>query len=642
MATLLGMISLLAVPASAQAVDICVNRTDASCAQEDRYPDIQSAVSDVNDETARPRLLIGEGDYVVPSIVTFTRTVDVVGAGRTKTFVTGPNGNYTFNFNAAGSTMTDTSLKLVGTGGSFGVLMTGSSVERSDVTSKMPASTNPHYAFIVAGTDSVIKDVTITLPNQGTSVGIYNLGATTTIENVRSTAQIAVYNVSGFTTVRQSDLRGPYGARSDNGTLKVSNTRIRIDETPVTDEAALFALAGDGDKALVDADHVTIVGAPQVAGNVGAAAHAQYTGSCLASDNQTGSATVRLTNSIIDDIPNRFHMQGCQAPPDCSPDPAVSPGVRSANIRMDTVRYQAFGARSNSGGCNQFLNGSFGAPGFISDADQRLRGSSGAVDSGKPGVLAPGEGDKDLLGKPRIVDGDGNGSAVRDLGAYEYQRQAPTVTAAVTPASGPPGTTFRFTSTGSDADGEDVSFVWTFDDGVAVQGQNVEKSWSSLGAHSATVQVKDDGGVVTTRTADVTVVDPPKPVVTVVPTPVPDTTAPVITLTGGTFTVSAKRVVKLKLSCNETATGVLSAKSARKVKLKRRAKAKILSLGSKAYSCAPGAPVTVSLKLSAAAFKYLKKVKRLKVALAATGKDAAGNAGTATGKATFKAPRKRR
>ena len=63
-------------------------------------------------------------------------------------------------------------------------------------------------------------------------------------------------------------------------------------------------------------------------------------------------------------------------------------------------------------------------PQFVDAPDDlRLSGASGAaIDAGDESVIEDVEfPDTDLAGEPRIVDGDGSGDAVIDLGAYEYQ-----------------------------------------------------------------------------------------------------------------------------------------------------------------------------------------------------------------------------
>ena len=48
----------------------------------------------------------------------------------------------------------------------------------------------------------------------------------------------------------------------------------------------------------------------------------------------------------------------------------------------------------------------------------RLTPASPAIDAGAPAPLAGGT---DAAGRPRVVDGNGDGTAVIDLGAYEFK-----------------------------------------------------------------------------------------------------------------------------------------------------------------------------------------------------------------------------
>jgi hypothetical protein len=150
------------------------------------------------------------------------------------------------------------------------------------------------------------------------------------------------------------------------------------------------------------------------------------------------------------------------------------------------------------------------------------RFDSPLIDAGDP--AAPGAGQPtDIAGLPRAVNGR------RDVGAFEYGRQAPVLTVSRDPAEPLPGDPVNFTATTSDPDqGDSVTVAWIFDDGASAVGDAATHAFSAPGTHTATATATDSAGVTTSQavTVDVHAVDvpvgaPPNP-----PVDVHDTTAP--------------------------------------------------------------------------------------------------------------------
>lgn len=129
----------------------------------------------------------------------------------------------------------------------------------------------------------------------------------------------------------------------------------------------------------------------------------------------------------------------------------------------------------------------------VNAGDLRPRAGSPLIDSGNPS-LNPNH--VDFAHKPRVVDGDGDGAMTHDIGAYEYQRQAPSVT--LTPAKTELALleATSFTAGASDPDGEALTYAWKIDDTVSpFTGDALTGGFVSSGQHTVMVTVTDGVGL---------------------------------------------------------------------------------------------------------------------------------------------------
>ncbi|MBJ7353218.1 MAG: PKD domain-containing protein [Thermoleophilaceae bacterium] len=180
---------------------------------------------------------------------------------------------------------------------------------------------------------------------------------------------------------------------------------------------------------------------------------------------------------------------------------------------MDLGFFAAIGSWQVDTGCGfSFETGKFTEllfvdPGFRNAAagDYRLVRTSPLIDKGSTaGTLA--DSDQDLAGGRRAVDGDGDGTVKTDLGAFEYQRAAPQVSISASATSVLPGAPIAFNAAVSDAEGEEVTLAWSFDDGASAGNvSSVSHAFAAVGQHTATLTAIDQAEAKSTAVAVVTV-----------------------------------------------------------------------------------------------------------------------------------------
>ena len=153
----------------------------------------------------------------------------------------------------------------------------------------------------------------------------------------------------------------------------------------------------------------------------------------------------------------------------------------------------------------QFVNAAAG--------DYRVRMSSPAVDGGDN--TAPAIPATDVSGSPRIVDGNGDGTAIVDIGALEYHNHAPAADAGADQLADVESDCLArvtLTGTGADADGDALTYKWSGDFGVA-SGPTLNLSLP-VGTHVITLTADDGNGGSASDNVTVTVRDATAPTIT--------------------------------------------------------------------------------------------------------------------------------
>jgi PKD domain/PASTA domain len=138
-------------------------------------------------------------------------------------------------------------------------------------------------------------------------------------------------------------------------------------------------------------------------------------------------------------------------------------------------------------------------PGFKNPGagDYSLRRGSSVIDKGNSAVPRPANGPEpadsatDLAGNPRKSDGDGDGTAVVDMGAFEYTNHPP-----VAVISGPARAMVRrvvhFKGASShDPDGDSIKFLWSFGDGNQSTAINPAHTYAKPATYTVRLVVTD-------------------------------------------------------------------------------------------------------------------------------------------------------
>jgi hypothetical protein len=239
----------------------------------------------------------------------------------------------------------------------------------------------------------------------------------------------------------------------------------------------------------------------------------------------------------------------------------------------------------------------------LAGGDLRLTAASPLIDAGDP-VPGGGEPQADLAGEFRAVNGR------TDIGAYEYGRHSPGVSASADRATALTGSAVKFSAGTSDADpGESPVVTWSFDDGGTAAGPSVSHAFATPGTHTAKATATDPAGLEATATATVSISGPP-------PGLVRKPMAPAFQFRK----LAARRnIVRVALSCP-----LLASRCIGRVELRLAHRRTVL--GKAGYSIAHGTIRTVKVKLGKGARKRLRRARhglRVKVVVKPKGARAA-------------------
>jgi hypothetical protein len=402
-------LTTLALPALAGAADYCVG-DNLGCDAPHTVQTLDHALSLADDDAAADRILLGPGLHMPGNGFPFTYTrddapVEIVGQGAGETIIGRPNGasNVVLRLEGGpGTSIHDLTIRLPENATGEPRALTTSNLAHDIAVDQHPIQVGQRFGVdLYEG--GVLKDSTVSLDgtDDTTAVRVFGGGGSMRRSTVSAQTGVYLYGDDGA-TVEQSRITGSYvGVRAYKGENKVSNSLIRFGASG--DGAGLSPRPVAGSDSTLDADGVTIVG-PGLPWTYGASA-ANWS-------DATRRAAVNLTNSII---------RGAESPLYAAT-PAGATGT--AIVAASYSDYDPSGKMTEENGSISEAHASnVGEAGFANAAagDYHLLSSSPLVDIGDP-ATAQG---LDLDGNPLVTDGNHDGSARRDLGAFELPGPLP-------------------------------------------------------------------------------------------------------------------------------------------------------------------------------------------------------------------------
>jgi hypothetical protein len=402
-----------AAPAYAVAHVICVNNpSGVSC--DEGLNTIPEAITSANLNAVDPAITIvvapgsyNDGPYHLAGNVNHSLTLQ----GQGSTLITlDPSASTVPYVSLNQATLRDVTV-LMSSGqsaGDVGVDATGSTITGVTVD-----GSTADGATGVAMEGSTLSASTVEMPRSvgSNTTGVNSLAADTVVDT-SITADVAYQNDSPSASSSLSRVlvrAGFIGIQNYSGSLSVDDVLVDLG---TGDGVGLLADNPNGSSSAksINANHVTVVGGGS--NSVGVSVYARFPGAIQES-------TLQLTNSIVRGPHTDLTVEASNAG-----------GLGAKSIATLTTSYSDWSTKSvlqddatgtatlSSGPGHQDVNPSFRN---ASLGDYRLAAGSPLIDKGAPGTGAP---TLDLNKGPRVLDGNGDGTAVRDMGAYEAPKKA--------------------------------------------------------------------------------------------------------------------------------------------------------------------------------------------------------------------------
>ncbi|MEZ5060246.1 MAG: hypothetical protein R2700_01810 [Solirubrobacterales bacterium] len=394
---------------------------------------VQAALNAAATNAGPDKVSIGPGTFTSTANTALTYNPSAAGnnveiAGQGPSTILSPTTTIGYTFLLAGTGATSNSMHDLtvtiapGSGaGTAGILLTqNASADLHDI-SVAQAAPNGSSAAVILNQGSILRNSAVSLPRIGTAglstYGVVSSSAAGTgvpvVRDSTVTADIgasAGQGVAGLERllVERNRINASIGVTTaQGGEVAVRDTLIKLlpdTANPSYSSVGLYSdifLSGNT-TATIDAKNVTIVGGSSP-NDIGVWSIASSSGGPI--------VDASLSSSILADVETSLKRTGAQ-------------GVATLEAEYSDFDPATISS-TNSGGSGILTQGPGNvnlAPGFVDAAggDFSLASSSPLIDIGDPAPLGGDESATDLAGNPRILDGNGDGTARRDMGAFEF------------------------------------------------------------------------------------------------------------------------------------------------------------------------------------------------------------------------------
>jgi hypothetical protein len=387
----------IALPATARATDYCV-APNTTCGGTN-VSTFEQALDLADNANDADRIFLGDATYTAPTTSGFdyfrpAGPLEIAGDASGHSVLTAPDGSTVEVLGlsgAPGSSVHDLTVHIPqNVGASFGALRTTNLAQRVLVDEE-PVQTNQFDGVELRG--GTLEDSTVLLSQAETNTGVFIGDAAASVISSHVTAKAGLKAQAPATLDRSSISAAGSAVTAFSGTLVVKSSLLRVS---ASNGNGLVTITQLGTHPSIQGDGVTIVG-PDVSTGSGVSA------STVVFPNE--STDVTLSNSIIRGFGHALRVS--------------APGTGTATL---TASFSDYDPSANlTTGANASLVETdvtnLGDAHFADAAagDFHLLPGSPLVDAGDPAV-ATGE---DLDGNLLVADGDGDGIARRDMGAFE-------------------------------------------------------------------------------------------------------------------------------------------------------------------------------------------------------------------------------